>query len=323
MLDIKFIGEDDFLSTMQTENEAWLRNSVTQGTHRSFDGTRLNYYKTTPEKPKATVVIVHGMAEFFPKYREYMWYLYQWGFEVFFLEQRGFGHSEGKCPEHDVIYIDSYDTYVEDLHGFIKEKVIPVSGGRPLFMIAHSMGGCIGTLYLEQHPKTFNAAILSSPMLKMKGVDFPPAVVELISLYANITGQKKKLAPNQKHFNPNPEFVGSSTQSRARFDYQLQFRRDDPDYQMTGASFGWAMASLRATKKLMENASHIHIPITLMAAGDDHLVETSAFRTFKARVPQLNIHEYEYARHELFNSDERSRRRYFRDVLNTLDSYIC
>ena len=68
---IDFLGEDDFLEIMQTENLRWREEAVSQGEFSSFDGTRLNYYSAMPDYPKAVVVFVHGFCEFFGKYHEY------------------------------------------------------------------------------------------------------------------------------------------------------------------------------------------------------------------------------------------------------------
>ncbi len=319
--DMYFYGEDDYLNFINNEGEAFVKNNVKRHIFEASDGTELNYYNACPENPRAAVVIVHGMAEFFGKYREYVYYLYQAGYNVFFMEQRGHGYSGGKAPEHDVIYIDNYDTYVEDLHHFVKDEVKPKTGSLPLLMIAHSMGGCVGTLFLEKHPEYFDAAILSSPMLKMKGADYSAPVQELLRLYALLTGKMKKLAPNQKHFNPDAKVEGSSAISPARFYYQLGLRKKDPHYQMTGASFGWALSSMKATAKVIRNAGRIRIPVTVMTAGCDHLIDPAGYEAFRSKVPQALFHPYENSRHEIFNSDDESRRQYFADVIATLDRY--
>ena len=322
MSNINFLGEGGFYETMSTENESWYRDNVKQGTLESFDGTRLRYYYACPENPKGCVTIVHGMAEFFGKYREYTWYLYQTGYMFYFMEQRGHGYSEGKVEEHDIIYIDSYDTYVEDLHCFTENVVSKAAGELPMLLIAHSMGGCIGTLFLEKYPDVFKAAILSSPMLKMKGANYPPIVQALLSAYVAVTGKQKTLAPNQKHFDPYTKLEVSSAVSAPRFEYQLQQRRNNENYQTTGATFGWALASLKATGKVVKNAGKISIPVTVMTAGQDHLIDPAGYEAFKKVRPDAVFHHYENARHEIFNADETTRKQYFTDVLATLDSYV-
>lgn len=317
-----FLGEDDFTEVMTTENEAFVRDHVKRDALKADDGTVLNFYHACPDDPKASVVIVHGMAEFFGKYREYIWYLYREGFEVFFMEQRGHGYSGGKAPEMDVIYIDSYRTYVNDLSLFIKEKVKPLTEGRPLLMIAHSMGGCIGALYLEEHPDVFKGAILSSPMLKLKGASYPPIARLLIRVFGLLTGRMKKLAPGQKHFNPDSRVEGSSAMSHARYYFQLGLRKNDPHYQMTGASLSWALASMSATTKVIKNAGKIKTPVTVMTAGCDHLIDPAGYEAFKEKVPHANIHHYPTSRHEIFNSDDVTRKKYYADVFNVLFNCI-
>lgn len=322
MTDIRFLGEDDFLSSMESENNEWFDKAMVRGTLESFDNTKLNYYIFTQGTPKANVVIVHGMAEFIGKYREYIRYLNLAGYRVFFLEQRGHGYSEGKLPEHDVIYIDSYGTYVKDLHRFMEAVVKPNLNGLPLMMIAHSMGGCIGTLYLEEHPGIVRGAVLSSPMMKMKGADYPPIVVSLIGIFGILTGKSKKLAPNQKHFDPGAVVDNSSAISPARFEYQLSMRRKDPHYQTCGASLSWAVASMKASRKAVKNAGKLSIPITVMTAGSDHLIDPSGYEAFGKKVPGAVFKAYDNSRHEIFNADDVTRIQYFTDVINTLDNYL-
>lgn len=318
---VTLLGEDDFLPAMENENRQWRKEHVTRGQLRSFDGTKLNYYVATPKAPKASIVIVHGMAEFWCKYHEYIWYLYQAGYQVFFMEQRGHGYSEGKVAEPDLIYVDNYKTYVEDLLIFIDNIVVPASDGLKKFMIAHSMGGAVGTLFLEKNPGYFDGVILSSPMLRMKAGQMSPAVLFLIKLYATLFGKKKKLGPKQKHFNPNTPIETSSAKSKPRFEYQLNYRRKDEHYQAGSATFGWAVASMSVTNTLPKQYDRIKIPVNIMTAGDDHLVDITACDEFKAKVPQAVIHHYPDSRHEIFNADEATRKQYFTDVLRILGEY--
>ena len=317
--ELTFLGEEDFLPVMENEIKKWRKENVTRGSITSFDGTHLNYYIASPNNPKACVVIVHGMAEFWPKYHEYAWNLYRAGFKVFFMELRGHGYSEGKCKDPNLIYIDNYNTYAEDLKIFMDKIVEKESEGLVKLMIAHSMGGAIGTLFLEKHPDYFKAAILSSPMMKMKAGNMSPALVLILRIYAKIFRKEKSLAPNQKRFNPNTPLEKSSAKSKPRFEYQLNLRRKDDHYQACGATFGWALASLKVHDDIMRHASKIHIPITIMTAGDDHLIDPLGYDEIAERVPQAQFIHYESSRHEIFNADEITRKKYFADVIHILE----
>ena len=320
---VHLLGEDDFLPAIETKIKPWLSEHVTQGSLKSFDGTKLNYYIASLENPKGAIVIVHGMAEFWAKYHEYAWYLYNAGFKVFFMEQRGYGYSEGKMKDSQLIYVDDYKTYAEDLHCFVETVVKKESEGLNRIVLAHSMGGAVATYYLETHPGFFKAALLSSPMMKMKaGSDLSPFVVFLLRIYSKLFFKAKSIAPNQKRFDPNTPIETSSAKSKPRFEYQLNIRRRDEHYQACAATLGWALASIKVHGDIMKNAKKISIPITMMTAGEDHLINPEGYEEITALLPHIKRYHYADSRHEIFNSDETTRKKYFNDVLTEINGFI-
>ena len=317
---IDFLGEDDFLKVMETENLQWQKECTIQGDFSSFDGVKLNYYKAVPDAPKAAVVMIHGFCEFWGKYHEYAWYLYRAGFAVYFLEQRGHGYSEGKNKEPDVVFIDSYDTYVEDLKYFLDKVIVPETAGLKKLLLAHSMGGAVSTLFLERHPEYFEGAILSSPMLKMKN-NTSPVLILFLKVYATLFGKLRELAPGQKRFDPTPVYENSSTLSRARYEYMFEMRKKDWHYQTYGAAIGWALQSLKVNGLIMKNASALKLPITVFTAGNDHLIDSEGYEMFGKLVPQAKFRRFENSRHEIFNADDESRKQYFSEIIETLNTY--
>ncbi len=322
-MNYSFLGEDDFPAAMENVVNPWLLEHTENALLSTAKGLKLNYYVVTPDNPVASLTIVHGMAEFWGKYNEYIYYLARAGYKVFFLEQRGHGYSEGKAPECDVIYIDKYDTYVEDLRSFVESVVIPGSKGLKKLIFAHSMGGAVAALFLEKYPEYFEAALLSSPMFKMKSDNFSPLAVAGLSIYCALSPKKKQLAPGQKHFNPQVKLEDGSAKSRPRFEYQLNMRIKDTHYQASSASLGWAVASIKATKALIKNADNIKIPVNVMTAGEDHLISSEGYEAFGKKVPQAIFHNYPDSRHEIFNALESTRKQYFTDVLNILHDYAA
>jgi len=103
-----FLGEDDFIEAMNSDNKKWRDEKVRQGTLKTKDGINLNYYYAKNDEAKGVVIFVHGFCEFWGKYHEYAWYVYRAGYSFYFLEQRGFGLSEGKTDDPDIVYIDDF-----------------------------------------------------------------------------------------------------------------------------------------------------------------------------------------------------------------------
>lgn len=316
---IHFLGEEDFLPVMATENKAWREACVTSGYFKTYDGKNMHYYIAKPEHPKAAVVIVHGFCEFWGKYHEMAWYYYQAGYAVYFMEQRGHGYSEGKLPEVDVVHIDSYDVYVEDFKSFLDQIVLPDTEGLKKVLFAHSMGGAVSALFLEKYPQYFDSAILSSPMWKMKAGEYSKSVVLCIRLLSKIAGKYRKIAPGQKRFDGIRVFETSSTLSKPRYDYLFDLRLEDEHYQTYGASLGWALASMDATRKLRKHADRMQGKIYLMTAGQDHLVDPAGYDEVLQRNPKIKRRDYASSRHEIFNATVDTRLRYYQDVLQSLE----
>ena len=314
---IHFLGEKDYLPAMDTENRVWRERHVFNGRFTTRDGLRLNYYFAPHPEPKAVIIMLHGYCGFWGKFHEYAWYLWQAGYSVYFLEQRGHGYSEGKLPrfDFDVIHVDSYFTYTEDLREFMDEVVVPASGNLPCLLLAHSMGGAVGALFLGTATGYFDGAVLTSPMLKLHLGGMPERRIKAIKAYMHLTRSQKKLCFGQHHFIPEPAFSRSSTLSKARYLYIFGQRIADSHYRTSGASFGWVMASIEVRDLILKYACKIRIPVTLMQAGVDNLVAPEGFDDLMAQVPQAKKILYKNSRHEIYNAGTKVRKQYYRDVL--------
>ena len=128
-----------------------------EGTFSGFDGKELYYEYFQTQESHGAVVIVHGLSEFSRKYHEFAWYLLNQGYDVFLYDQRCHGRSCRLTPRQDLIHVDHFSHYAKDLDCFIRD-VVRKATDLPLHLFAHSMGGGVVSLFLEQ--KT-NALILS------------------------------------------------------------------------------------------------------------------------------------------------------------------
>ena len=315
---LNFLGEEDFLEAMEGPCRQWREESVREGYLESFDGAKLHYYYAFPKNPAGCIVMVHGFCEFFGKYHETAWYFYRAGYGFYFLENRGHGYSKRTAPEMDVVDIDDYRTYMEDLHEFLDQVVVPGSVGLKRVLFAHSMGGGISAYFLEHYTDYFDYAILNSPMLKKFTDKTPEEILEMKQkMQENHT--EKQLAPGQSHFSTIPSFETSSAQSKARFDYVFEQRLMDPHYQTKGASNQWVIASIELYDKIMAGADKIRTPMTVNIAGLDHLIDPEGYVEFKKRaVNDVSFVTYEDSRHELFSSNDSTRKTYYRDLFAIL-----
>ncbi|MBR4759011.1 MAG: alpha/beta fold hydrolase [Lachnospiraceae bacterium] len=321
---IRYLGEDDFRPFMETAGKEWLKTSVVSGNIETANGTKLNYYKAVPQDPRGAVVIIHGFCEFWGKYHEMAYYLWQAGYAVYFCEHRGHGYSGGKLPEPDadIVYIDDYQTYVRDLKCFLDNVVVPETDQLRKTFLAHSMGGAVAALFLENYAGYADAVIFSSPMFMFNTGKFPAWLASAYGGVMKLIGKGRSLAPGEKRFSPEPVFERSSTLSKARYHYQFDQRLRDRHYQTYGASCAWVAASLKADSRLLSHADRIQIPAAILTAGQDRLVKREGFERFMQKAPQTKEYAFADSRHEIFNAGDETRKAFFDLIFRILDEGI-
>ena len=196
----KLLGEEDYLQRMMGEVADWRKQYLHTGQLKSYDKTPIRYYYALNPDARGTIVVLHGFCEFIGKYRELLYTFFNAGYSVFFHEQRGHGRS-GKKVKNGYIYVKDFSEYEKDLKYLLDYKILPLLGEilpedkrktHPLFLFGHSMGGAVATLFLEDYPEYFDAAVLSSPMHRMNTGGLASWKIKAIEIYATLLHQQKK-----------------------------------------------------------------------------------------------------------------------------------
>lgn len=273
-----------------------------------FDNVEYNYfygvdsikigYKVFPnlDSTKA-IVISNGRTESIPKYMELIYDLNNNGYSIYILDHRGQGVSERMYKVNpEMGYVENFNFYVEDLKTFYELVVVPNSHSK-IYLLGHSMGGTISTLYVEENPTDFNAVALSSPMY---GFSFSTCAV------ANLFGGETiKYAPTQKGYKESIEGFEKNTltNSKVRYNLMIKTQNDNVQIQLGGSSYQWLMESCSAMSELKENANNIEIPLLLLQGTEEEIVKSSAHNSFVDKMIELNkdvsAYKVDGAKHEL------------------------
>ncbi len=315
-----FLGEDDFRDKMENIVVPFLNNIKVSGYFESFDKSKIAYSYYIHPREKASIVISHGFCEFEGKYKELIYYFYQEGYSVFFINHRGHGYSQRAVKDWDKVHVNSYNEYTADLLLFMKKIVRVKSLTHKYFLFAHSMGGAIGALFLEQYPGYFKAAVLSSPLMEMNSKKVPACLVGPVLFVGKIMKRNTKYIPGQREFHNVSKYWRSGTLSRARYEYTLSMKHNRKEYRTHGGTYGWTIASYKATRRLRRNAGKVQIPVLLCQAGRDTLVKPRGQRYFAVNSGNTKLVRFPLAKHEIFNGDERIRKEYFRLVFHFLSN---
>lgn len=251
--------------------------NATIGRHHAPDGIELLTRTWSPESPKATVVLVHGLGEHCGRWDHVGSHLAKRGYSVVAFDLRGHGESGGSQG-----HVDTFDTLVADVAA-IAELADPEL---PWVLYAHSLGGLIGALYLESDHDQPAAAVLSAPALednlpthlRVAG-EVLGRIVPTLSIDNSITGE---------HLSRD-EAVGEAYFA-------------DP-LVSSKATTGLGRAGFAAQRRAREQIDRISVPTLVLHGAEDRLVPPSASAPLAA---STNVERklYPGLRHEMHNEPE-------------------
>ena len=271
------------------------------------DGAKLRWGHLPSATPRAECVIVSGFAECIEKYFETVADLAERGLSVWCLDWRGQGGSERPRRLPSRARPRRYDRDVSDLALFARS--LPPPRHRRV-LIAHSMGGAIALVCLQQSPELFDAAILSAPMLGIRTGRVPPALARCITSAARASGLGLCLVPGARRWRPDrtpsPETSRvSSDPERCRLQYS--WFSSHARLRVDEATYGWLHQAFGLVRKIVRTQflSAIHTPILLASAGVEAFVEPAAHRRAAQLLPDCTLIEFPHSKHEpFFERDE-------------------
>lgn len=303
----EYITQKNYKKDMLTKVEPYLKKNLNNGYISGQKNLRLYYEKFIVKNAKANIVICHGFGEYTEKYYELIYYFMKAGYSVFIIEHRGQGRSQRLGIDSSQINVEKFDYYIKDFKKFIDDIVLPESADKSLLLFAHSMGGGIGTIFLEEYRNYFKAAVLSSPMHEINTGKSPKILANIVSAGMKLCGKETMYLPGQSPYTGKKSFPNRSTGCKERYDYQYEKIRNNDAYHSGGSSALWYYESLRATKKLIkkENASKVMIPVLLFQAEYDTHVIPKAHNKFASYAKNCKVVHLKGAKHgSYFERDE-------------------
>jgi lysophospholipase len=266
---------------------------------RTSDGLRLRAVLWRGGE-RGTAVVFPGRTEFAEKYGRIAGGLVARGLAVAVIDWRGQGLSD-RYPANPMRgHVDDFRDYQRDVAALLDacaEQALP----GPRYLVAHSMGACIGLRTLLERAE-FCGAVLSAPMwhLQMKA-----ATRELTARFtqiANLMGLGGRLMPGTQA-QPTAlalPFEGNAlTSDRATFDWCVAQITAHPELALGGPTMQWTRAALEEMARLYI-APLPNLPLLVLLGSDESVVSAGVIRSQVAQMPQASLVELPGARHEIF-----------------------
>ncbi|MBN3792687.1 alpha/beta hydrolase [Burkholderia sp. Ac-20353] len=273
------------------------------GRLRTADGLELALYRWPVgdggAAPRATVALVHGLAEHAGRYDALAARLNAAGIDVLAVDLRGHGQSPGKRA-----WVDRFDGYLDDADALVAEagrgngRYGGVGNDTPLFLMGHSMGGAIAALYaIERAPargRAFAGLVLSSPALA-PGRDVPRWMLAVSRVISRVWPTFPAIRIDAALLSRDPAIVAAN--------------RADPLVHHGAVPARTGAEILDAMARIERGRGALRVPVLVYHGTEDKLTEPDGSRVFGARVgsPDRTLTLYEGGFHETMNDLERDR----------------
>jgi len=266
-------------------------SDTTQAPFTLRDGLNLAIYDwslASRQRPRAVVLIVHGLGEHAWRYDTVANRLNDWGFWVRAYDQRGHGESggdRGVLPYDDALL----DDLAEVLDDTRRHHAEPWSC--PLILMGHSMGGLVASTFVQRAMAPVDGLILSSPALATGLGALMRRFIDLLYRFApNLALSNGLDASKISHSAATVEAYKKDRLVHDRISARLASFIEGNGPRVLAAAAQWK------------------VPTLLMYAGADKLVAPAGSRSFASAAPaHLVVSEcFQDLYHEIFNEADPS-----------------
>ncbi|MEM0910224.1 MAG: alpha/beta fold hydrolase [Pseudomonadota bacterium] len=282
--------------------------SMKNGMFDVDDNTQLHYRYAVPKNAIATILLMPGRAESTIKYAELCYQLAHSGYAIFIYDHRGQGLSTRPASNPQIGHVDRFTDYLDDAISIAETLVHKLIGSRlPMHLLAHSMGSAIAAGMLIKLNDVFKSAVLCSPMMGINA-SIPAVVGSVLAeaglLKEKMTGVSPRFFVGQSEFVSKPFQGNKLTSSIIRHNLFMQTHSNDASLQLGGIGNRWLLEALKLMNYVLTDAYRINVPITILRATEDKVVDNAAIKRVSHRITQCKLIDIKGARHEiLFEKD--------------------
>jgi alpha-beta hydrolase superfamily lysophospholipase len=258
-----------------------------EGYFKVYKGLKIYYQCWLPDgKPKAVLLVAHGLAEHSGRYKNLVDYFVPKGYAVYAVDHRGHGKSEGTRS-----YIDNFNDYLTDLKTFF-DVVRKENKNAKIFLFGHSLGGTIATAYAVEHQEEL-AGLITSGALLVASPTVSPVLLALAGVIAAVAPKMGVTVVDASGISRDKSVVDAYVND------PLVFRGKVP------ARMGTEL--VRIWKQLPEQMPSIKLPVLIMHGFADQLADPRGSKLLYERVGSKDktLKLYDNCYHEICNEPER------------------
>jgi len=272
------------------------------GYFKNQENQSIYFQSWLPDNPaKAVLLIVHGLNEHCGRYDHFSDFFVNEGFAVYGMDLIGHGKSDGTRS-----YVKDFTNYINDLILYL-EKIKQLQPGSPIFLIGHSMGGLIGSLFLIDHPGQVAGAVLSGPVVQIPD-DVTPLFIALGKVVSFVFPKLGLLKIDLSGLSRNPDVV--------------QAYKDDPLVNSGKFTARVSAEMTRSFDRVADEGSRIKDPVLILHGGSDRIVNPTCshflYALISSEIKEKIIYDSYY--HEIYNDP--GHEKVFEDVSSWINNQL-
>ena len=251
-------------------------------------------------RPRGILVIAYGFNSHSGQYAEVAEQFVAAGLAVFALDHRGRGKSEGKR-----FHVEKFSDYVDDLATFIR-LVKTCEPGLPVFLLGHSAGGVISSLYVLEHQSELAGLISESFAFELPAPKFALTALKGLS-----------------HIAPHLRVLKLKNEDFSRDRKIVETMNRDPLIAGENQTSKTVAELIRADERLRSEIPRITLPLLILHGTEDRAAKADGSRFFNeaAGSNDKTLKLYDGAYHDLLNDDVR--KQVFSEILGWIEAQIA
>ena len=275
------------------------------------DGVRLRVGLWTHDGARGTVLLLPGRTEYVEKYGRAAGDLRARGFATLVIDWRGQGLADRALEDPmggHVVDFDEYQLDFDEMVGFARAQGLP----EPYYLMAHSMGGCIGLRALMRNAPV-QAAAFSAPMWGILIAAWMRPVAVALTTASRWLKFDSRYAPGTgaKSYVLTAPFAGNSLTTDAEmWEYMHKQALAHPELGLGGPSLGWLKAALTECHALTMLKSP-DVPAVTSLGSQEKIVDTAPIHARMSVWKNGTLDIYPGAEHEILMEGPAARARYF------------
>ena len=263
------------------------------------DGVRLRIGCWCPEAARGTVLLLPGRTEYIEKYGCVTTGFFARGYATAIIDFRGQGLSDRLLPNVRVGHVRDFSEYQDDVRALV-ETARACELPEPFFLLAHSMGGCIGLRALHEGLPVV-AAAFSGPMWGIKLSPTMRPVAHILSRLVPLLGMGAALPPGtsyESYVLSDPFEDNMLTTDPEMWDMMVAQLETHPELRLGGPSYTWLGAALRECT-VLDHLPTPDLPTVTFQGSNERVVDTASITRIMERWTNGKLHIVPAGEHEV------------------------